>query len=188
MDRPADRSIAVSCSRRSLDITRSHMQNHRGPINHLVILRPPYLDMILTGNKTVESRLSRRRHPAATRCVPGDVLYLKRTGGDIEGRATVARLDVYADLDPAALRHLAEEWAGRVAATEPDDWYQRIKHDARHALFLTLTWVERFHIPRQALPRRLPWASAWIVGQPDLETVTRFESYEREERTSADDQ
>lgn len=150
------------------------MTSRRDPINHLVILRPPYLDMILSGAKTVESRLSRRRHPAATRCLPGDVLYLKRTGGDVEGRAMVSRVDAYTDLDPDGLRALAEQWAGRVAAMEADDWYQRLKQDARHALFLTLTNVERFHIPRQALPRSLPWASAWIVGQPDPEIVARF--------------
>jgi hypothetical protein len=143
-------------------------------MNHLVILRPPYLDMILRGEKTVESRLSRRRHPAATRCRAGDVLYLKRTGGDIEGRATVLRIDAYEQLTADGLRALAEVWAGRVAATEPDDWYQRMKRDATHALFFTLADVERIHIPHAALPRSLPWASAWIVGQPDEETVQAF--------------
>ncbi|MGD9892206.1 MAG: ASCH domain-containing protein [Dehalococcoidia bacterium] len=161
--------------------------DRRGPINHLVILRPPYLDLILSGDKTVESRLSRRRHPAATRCLPGDVLYLKRTGGDIEVRATVAQIDVFADLDLAALRHLTEQWSRQVAATTPDDWYQRIKHDARHALFLTLRRVERFHIPRQSLPRRLPWASAWIAGQPVPDLVRHFEPPQCEESTDADD-
>jgi hypothetical protein len=157
------------------------MPNHRtapdaerDPINHLVILRPPYLDMILRGEKTVESRLSRHRHPAAVRCCPGDVLYLKRTGGDIEGRARVARIDVYAGLDAAGLRALAEQWAGRVAATEPEDWYQRLKQDARHAAFFTLEDIERLRIPHAALPRRLPWASAWIVGQPAVATVARY--------------
>ena len=142
-------------------------------MNHLVILRPPYLDMILRGEKSVESRLSRRRHPAATRCAPGDVLYLKRTGGDIEGRARVGRIDAYEGLDREGLRALAEQWAGRVAATDGDDWYQRIKQDARHALFFTLTEVERIRIPAAALPRNLPWASAWIVGQPEASTVDR---------------
>ncbi|MGH2588124.1 MAG: hypothetical protein ACRDJE_24665, partial [Dehalococcoidia bacterium] len=81
---------------------------------------------------------------------------------------------VYAGLDAAGLRALAERWAGRVAATEPEDWYQRIKQDARHALFLTLEGVERLQIPRIALPRNLPWASAWIVGQPAPATVARY--------------
>jgi hypothetical protein len=143
-------------------------------MNHLVILRPPYLDMILSGAKTVESRLSRRRHPAAARCRVGDLLYLKRTGGDVEGRARVAAIDVYAGIDAVGLRALAVQWAGRVAAVEPDDWYQRMKQDARHALFVTLVDVEQFAIPREALPRRLPWASAWICGQPSDELVRTF--------------
>jgi hypothetical protein len=146
-------------------------------VNHLVILRPPYLDMILSGEKTVESRLSKRRHPAATRCAPGDILYLKRTGGDIEGRARVARVDAYQDLDAAGLRALAAEWAGRVAAAAPDDWYQQMKRDARHALFITLTDVERVSIPAAALPRRLPWASAWITGQPTDALVRAWASH-----------
>ena len=142
-------------------------------MNHLVILRPPYLDMILSGEKIVESRLSRRRHPAATRCAPGDTLYLKRTGGNVEGRARVARVDAYCGLEPAGLRALAEAWAERVAATEADDWYQRIKQDARHALFVSLEHVQRIHIPAGALPRNLPWASAWIVGQPSADLLVR---------------
>lgn len=146
----------------------------RPPLNHLVILRPPYLDMILSGEKTVESRLSRRRHLAAGRCLPGDVLYLKRTGGDIEGRAVVSRIDAFEALDPDALRALSVEWSGRVAATEPDDWYQRLRHDATHALFFSLRDVERITIPRTALPRSLPWASAWIVGQPEPSVVRRY--------------
>lgn len=144
-------------------------------MNHLVILRPPYLDMILSGEKTVESRLSRRRHPAATRCHAGDWLYLKRTGGDIEGRARVERIDCYAGLTPERLRELAERWAGRVAASGPDDWYQRIRQDARHALFFTLVDVEPFALPKAVLPPRLPWASAWICGQPDDDLVRRHE-------------
>lgn len=143
-------------------------------MNHLVLLRPPYLDMLLSGEKTVESRLSRRRHPAASRCAVGDTLYLKRAGGDIEGRARVRQIDAYEGLDPAGLRALAEIWSGRVAAVEPEDWYQRMKQDARHALFFTLDTVERLHIPAAALPRQLPWASAWITGQPDAALVAHF--------------
>jgi hypothetical protein len=159
---------------RRLPIPNTQNPKPNTRLNHLVILRPPYLDMILSGEKTVESRLSKHRHPAATRCAPGDLLYLKRTGGDIEGRARVARIDHYDDLDADRLRALAEHWAGRVVATEPDDWYQRIKPDARHALFFTLADVERLRIPTTALPRRLPWLSAWIVGVPSDEIVAQF--------------
>jgi hypothetical protein len=49
-----------------------------------------------------------------------------------------------------------------------------MKQDARHALFFTLGDVERISIPRAALPRSLPWASAWIVGQPVGDVVRAF--------------
>ncbi len=143
-------------------------------MNHLVILRPPYLDLILDGVKTVESRLSRRRHPAAARCRPGDVLYLKQVGGDVRARATVTRVVEVNDIPPGGVARLAEEWGARVAGTGPDDPYWLARRDARHALFIELTDVQPIHIPAAALPRRLPWASAWIVGQPDEDTVRRF--------------
>jgi hypothetical protein len=143
-------------------------------VNHLVILRQPYLDLILAGVKTVESRLSCRRHPAAGRCRPGDVLYLKQAGGDVRARATVARVVEVNDIPPGGVAALAEEWGERVAGTGPDDPYWRAKRHARHALFIELANVEPVHIPAAALPRRLPWASAWIVGQPDADTVRRF--------------
>lgn len=143
-------------------------------VNHLVILRQPYLDLILAGVKTVESRLSRRRHPAAGRCRPGDVLYLKQVGGDVRARATVARVVEVNDIPPGGVARLAEEWGARVAGSGPDDPYWLAKRHARHALFIELTDVQPIHIPAVALPRRLAWASAWIVGQPDADTVRRF--------------
>ncbi len=144
------------------------------PMNHLLILRPPYLDLILAGVKTVESRLSRRRHPAASRCHPGDVLYLKQAGGDVRARATVARVVEINDIPPGGVARLAQEWSDRVVGSGPDDPYWQAKRDARHALFIELADVQPVHIPAAALPRRLPWAAAWIVGQPDEDTVHRF--------------
>jgi hypothetical protein len=132
------------------------------------------LDLILTGVKTVESRLSRRRHPAASRCRPGDVLYLKQAGGDVRARATVAGVVEVNDIPPGGVARLAQKWSDRVAATGPHDPNWQAKRDARHALFIELADVQPIHIPAAALPRRLPWAAAWIVGQPDDATVRRF--------------
>ena len=140
-------------------------------MNHLVILRKPYLDLILAGRKTVESRLSRRRHPAATRCRPGDVLYLKEARGDVRGRATVAAVTEFSDIPSGGVARLAEEWWPRVVGGGPDDPYWLAKRDARHALFIELAEVRRCHIPARLFPRNLPWASGWIVGQPSEEIL-----------------
>ena len=135
-------------------------------MNHLVILHRPYLELILAGTKTVESRLSKNRHPAATRCRRGDVLYLKEAGGDVRGRAVVASITEINDIPPGGVARLAEEWWPRVVGSGPEDPYWLARRDARHALFIELADVRPCHIPARLFPRNLPWASGWIVGQP----------------------
>jgi len=140
-------------------------------MNHLVILHKPYLDLILAGTKTVESRLSRRRHPAAARLRRGDTLYLKEAGGGVRAVAVVAEITEYNDIPPGGVAELARVWWPRVVGGGPDDPYWLAKREARHALFIHLTDVRPCHIPAHLFPRNLPWASGWIVGQPSEEIL-----------------
>ena len=61
---------------------------------HLVILKKPYLDLILAGEKTIELRLTRAKRPACGRVRPGDRLFLKPSGGPVCGLATVEKRGV----------------------------------------------------------------------------------------------
>jgi len=143
--------------------------------NHLLILHKPFLERILAGTKTVESRLSVRRHPAAGRLRPGDQLYFKEKGGDIRGRATTRTIHEFHLATPADVQALAAEWSKRVGCP-PDDPYWRRKANARHALLIELANVEPFSIAAADLPRSLPWASAWIVGHPQAQLVATSDS------------
>jgi hypothetical protein len=134
--------------------------------NHLVIVHARYLDLILSGAKTVESRLSRNRHPAATRCRPGDRLYFKAVGGDVLASASVRSLTEYRRIPQGGVAVLARSWSGRVVGGGPDDPYWRSKAGARFALFVELVDVQPCHIPHASFPRSLPWASAWVTGHP----------------------
>lgn len=67
---------------------------------HLVILKKPYLDSILSGRKTVELRLTRARRPTCGRVSPQDRLFLKASGGPVCATAAVARVEYYEDLSP----------------------------------------------------------------------------------------
>jgi hypothetical protein len=140
-------------------------------MNHLVILHKPYLELILAGTKTVESRLSRRRHPAAARLRPGDVLYLKQAGGDVRARAVAVAVTEINDIPPGGVAELARVWWPRVVGGGPDDPYWLAKRDARHALFIELADVRPCHIAAARFPRSLPWASGWIVGQPTADLL-----------------
>jgi ASC-1-like (ASCH) protein len=57
---------------------------------HLVILKKPYLEAILTGRKRIESRFTRTRRAHFARVLRGDKLFLKESSGPVCGMATVA--------------------------------------------------------------------------------------------------
>jgi hypothetical protein len=143
-------------------------------MNHLLILHKPYLDLILAGSKTVESRLSKRRHPAASRLRQGDRLFLKQAGGDVRGVAVAGSITEFRDIPHGGVARLAQEWWPHVVGGGPDDPYWLAKHDARFALFIELEDVRRCHIPARAFSPRLAWASGWIVGQPADDLLARL--------------
>ena len=64
---------------------------------HLVILKKPYLDLILAGAKTIELRLTRAKRPACGRVRPGDRLFLKPSGGPVCGLAMAKNVEYYED-------------------------------------------------------------------------------------------
>src|ERR1700680_4829312 len=52
---------------------------------HLAVLTEPYLQFILSGHKTVESRFSMKAIAPFRRVVPGDAILLKRVAGRSSG-------------------------------------------------------------------------------------------------------
>src|SRR5205823_3069866 len=72
---------------------------------HLAVLVEPYLTLLLSGKKTMESRFSMTRRPPFRRVRRKDILILKRSAGLIAGICQVVDVDFY-HLDSAALADL----------------------------------------------------------------------------------
>ena len=77
---------------------------------HLVILKKPYLDLILSGQKTVELRLTRARRPMCGRVSPQDGLFLKVSGGPVCATAVVADVKYYEDLSPERIADIKRRY------------------------------------------------------------------------------
>jgi ASC-1-like (ASCH) protein len=108
-------------------------------MNHLAILHQRYLDAILAGEKTVESRLSKNRC-APYECVePGDLIYFKQSSGPVRAAATVASVEYHEDLTPAAVGRLERVHNGSVRGERE---YWQLKSEARYA---TLIWLDDVH-------------------------------------------
>ena len=103
---------------------------------HLAVLVDPYLDFILSGKKTIESRFSLKRCPPYERVHPGDVLLLKKVGGPVLGISRVSELLFY-ELDRLCLKSIQKKHADAISPADREFWKDREK-----ASFATLIWLE----------------------------------------------
>ena len=66
---------------------------------HLAIFVEPYLDLLLQGKKTIESRFSVNKHPPFEKVNKGDILVLKKSSGPVCGLCKIANVWFYR-IDP----------------------------------------------------------------------------------------
>jgi len=91
---------------------------------HLAILVEPYLQFILDGTKTVESRFSTRRFAPYNRVEKGDIVLLKKSSGPIVGICQITHAWFY-HLDPESWQTLKEDFAVAICAQDPNFWKER---------------------------------------------------------------
>ena len=102
---------------------------------HVAILQRPYLDAVLAGRKTVESRLTKTAQPPYGQVQSGESIYLKASGGPFMAVATAGRIACFDGLTPAAVERLRRRYNRRVCG---ENSYWRGKRDARYATFIEL--------------------------------------------------
>ena len=135
---------------------------------HLGIFVEPYLQYILDGRKTIESRFSTRRLAPYQHVGPGDVLLLKQTAGPIVGLCQIAHVWFY-QLDPHSWQTIRTSFAQALCAQDPEFWTDRA-----HASFATLMHIRDVQaippITYQKRDRR-----GWVVLRPATEQLELFQ-------------
>ncbi|AIF85381.1 ASCH domain-containing protein [Candidatus Nitrososphaera evergladensis SR1] len=104
---------------------------------HLAVLVEPYLQFILEGKKTVESRFSSHRVAPYQKVANGDVILLKRSGGPIMGICEVTEVWYYR-LDPRSWLDIKREFTNYLCVQDPSFW-----SDRKHASFATLMRIDK---------------------------------------------
>ncbi|MGE5296217.1 MAG: ASCH domain-containing protein [Solirubrobacterales bacterium] len=112
---------------------------------HLVILKKPYLESILSGEKTIELRLTRARRPACGGVATQDQLLLKTSGGPVCGRATVLDVECYEDLTPEGIAGIRRHYGQQIGG---DDAVWESMMDCTSGLLIRLTDVRRIEAIR----------------------------------------
>jgi len=124
--------------------------------SHLVILKKPYLDAILSGRKRIESRFTKTRRPAFGRVFPGDKLFFKISSGPVCATATVAEVKNFESLTPEKIIELKGQYNHDIGGT---DEYWQSKMDSRFGYLVRLRNVKPIEPVRI---HKKDWR-AWVV-------------------------
>lgn len=121
---------------------------------HLAIFIEPYLQYVLEGRKTVESRFSTYRTAPYGNVSREDVLLLKASGGPIVGICQVADVWFYL-LDPTSWQAIRADFAQALCAQDPEFWSKR--EDARFATLMRIHHVRAIAPIRYTKRDRRGW-------------------------------
>lgn len=124
--------------------------------SHLIILRNPYLDAVLRGKKTVESRFGKNKGAAFRQVRAGDVLFLKLSSGPVCGTAKVTKVEHFEDLTAQKMAELKRMYNEQIMAME--DYWQSDER-CRYGAVIWLANVRRIE---PVWINKRDWR-AWVV-------------------------
>ena len=128
---------------------------------HLAILTPGWIDLILDGKKTIESRFTKVRCAPFRKVHEGDSVYLKESGGLVKGMFRVAEVETFENLNRSGIQAIYERCGQAIfyqAFTRffpPEKWLT-----AKHATLIHVSDPIAFDDPFP-FPKRDP--RAWVV-------------------------
>lgn len=123
---------------------------------HLVILKKPYLDAILAGQKRIESRFSKARPYALGRVLPGDKLFLKESSGPVCATARIKAVKNFENLTPKQIIEIKKQYNHYIIGS---DEYWRSRSDSR---FGFLVWLGDVKSIKPVRINKKDWR-AWVV-------------------------
>jgi hypothetical protein len=121
---------------------------------HLAVLKKPYLDAILAGQKLIESRFWTAKHPACCQVHAGDRILLKLSCGPVCAAATAASVKNFEDLTPQKMNNIKHRYNHHILGC---DKYWQGKMDCKFALLIWLKDVEQIEPVRISKKDRRTW-------------------------------
>ncbi len=148
-------------------------------MDHLAILTKRFMDKILTGEKTIESRWSKDRRSPFERANPGDTVYFKYSCGPIAARAIIRRVEYFERHTSAALiaQYVFKNYGA--LGLESENAAQQFLEANRHKCYVTfITLKQVIRINNFAISKKgYGTQTAWItVGNIDELRTAREES------------
>lgn len=123
---------------------------------HLAIMTGHYLDRLLDGTKTIESRFTRHRIAPFGQVHGGDVIFFKPAAGPISAAGLAGEVE-HLDLGVIPIQQVAEKYGKAINPADATFWSDRAT--ARYATLVTMIEVVRTNpLPISKRDRR-----GWVV-------------------------
>ena len=106
---------------------------------HVAILKKQYAELILSGRKTVESRLTKTPQPPYNAIETGERLFIKISSGPFIATALAGKVEQHADLTPDKIKQIFAHLNHAICGNSE---YLQQKLDCRYSTFVHLNDVE----------------------------------------------
>ncbi len=146
---------------------------------HLGIFHEKYVDLIFSGNKTIESRLSSKRIAPYHKVKSNDVVFIKPSSKPIVGYFIVKSVKYFELSSKNELLQIKQQYNARILGSD-DFWEQK-----QHAKYATLMWTEKSSRLKKPLVfpkkdrrswmvlKKLPDSDEWKEVIQELTKMTR---------------
>ena len=126
--------------------------------SHTAILKRHYLNLILSGEKQIECRLTRIPCPPFRRIEAGETVLLKESSGPMRGEAVVEKVEFFENLTSEEIGEIQGKYNEQIMGA-PDYWTSR--GDCRYCSLIWLRDVraiEPYRIKHKGM-------QAWLVHE-----------------------
>lgn len=125
--------------------------------SHLVILKKKYINAILNGEKLVESRFMKSKCNPFGKVNPGDVIFLKQSGGAVVAKASITKVVLFDCLSPELVTALKKHFNNLIQGD--DQYWEDVAVRANCGFFVWFENVEKL-VPFRISKKDM---RAWVV-------------------------
>ncbi len=142
-------------------------QNNRGI--HLAIFSEPFLSLLLSGKKTIESRFSLNKNGPFEKVCSGDIVFVKKTGGPILGYFYVSKVLFFNKPNSQVFKSIKEKYhVGICSNADQTFWEQR-----KNVNYVSLMYVSNLNKIQPFIINKKD-RTAWVVIKNKVNEVTVF--------------
>lgn len=138
-------------------------------MDHLAIMNKRFINKLLSGEKTIESRWSKFKRIPFRKVAKGDTIYFKISSGPVLAKANATKINFYhRDLDIESINEFVSKNYKKLGLNNKNETIQYLEQnkEKKYGTFITLSKIENIN-PFNVSKKGHGIRSSWIIV-PDI--------------------